>query len=84
MELYERVENIKSREDLIKFINYFRKDLQSNGAEWKNVTLEDYLEAMEAWVTDMDGYYVNNNEIPPKQPSWKIIADILIASSMYE
>ena len=55
MELYERVENIKSREDLIKFINYFRKDLQSNGAEWKNVTLADYLEAMEAWVTDMDG-----------------------------
>ncbi|KOS66335.1 hypothetical protein AEA09_16415 [Lysinibacillus contaminans] len=61
MELYERVENIKSREDLIKFINHLRKDLQSNSAEWENITLEDYLEAMEAWINDMDGYYLNNN-----------------------
>ena len=84
MELYERVENIKNREDLIKFIHHLRKDLQSNSAEWENITLEDYLEAMEAWINDMDGYYLNNNQIPPEQPTWKNIADILIASGMYE
>ncbi|MFF5994320.1 hypothetical protein AAGS61_06135 [Lysinibacillus sp. KU-BSD001] len=48
MELDERVENINSREDLITFISHLRKDLQTNGAKWENITLEDYLEAMEA------------------------------------
>ncbi|MEH7300430.1 DUF7660 family protein [Neobacillus drentensis] len=84
MELNEKVENVKSREDLIKFISHLRMDLQNNRAEWENITLEDYFEAMEAWVNDMEGYYLNTNQPVPKQPSWKTIADILYASSMYE
>ncbi|MDT0147722.1 hypothetical protein Q9R38_14485 [Priestia aryabhattai] len=84
MEVYERVENVKSREDLITFINHLRVDLQSNRDEWENITLEDFLEAMEAWINDMEGYYLHSNQPIPKQPSWKTIADILYASSMYE
>ncbi|MEH7749106.1 hypothetical protein V7659_29445 [Neobacillus drentensis] len=84
MELYEKVEKVKSREDLIKFIKHLRRDLQTNRVEWENITLEDYLEAMEAWVKDMEGYYSNTNQPVPIQPSWKTIADILFASSKYE
>ncbi len=84
MELYKKVEGVKSREDLIKFINQLRMDLQTNKDEWENITLEDFLEAMEAWINDMDGYYLNSDQPVPKQPSWKTIADILYASSMYE
>ncbi|WP_066074839.1 DUF7660 family protein [Neobacillus soli] len=84
MELYERLESVKSREDLIKFIFHLRMDLKTNSDEWGNITLENYLEAMEAWITDMDGVYLNQNQPMPKQPSWKTIADILYASSMYE
>ena len=84
MELFERVENVKSKDDLIKFINHLRMDLKTNSAKWENITLEDYLEAMEAWVNDMDGYYLNTNQPIPKQPSWKTIADILYAASSYE
>jgi hypothetical protein len=84
MELSEKVDKVKSREDLIKFIKHLRTDLQTNSAEWENITLEDYLEAMEDWVKDMDGYYLNTNQPVPEQPSWKTIADILFASSMYE
>lgn len=49
------MEDVKSRKDLIKFINQLRMDLQINKGKWENVTLEDYLEAMEAWVNGMDG-----------------------------
>lgn len=84
MELNESAEDVKSREDLIKFINHLRRDLQTNKAEWENITLEDYLEAMEAWVNDMEGFYLNTDQPVPKQPSWKTFADILYASSMYE
>jgi len=84
MELYDKVEKVKSREDLIKLINHLRMDLQTNRDKWENITLEDYLEAMEAWVNDMDGYYLNTNQTMPKQPSWMIFAAILYASSMHE
>ena len=84
MELYDKVDNVKSREDLIKLINHLRMDLQTNRDKWENITLEDYLEAMEAWVNDLDGYYLNTNQTMPKQPSWKTFAAILYASSMYE
>lgn len=84
MELYEQIESVKSREDLIKFINHLRMDLKTNNDEWENITLGDYLEAMEAWITVMDGVYLNQNQPMPKQPSWKTIADILYASGFYE
>ncbi|MEI5908691.1 hypothetical protein WAK64_16710 [Bacillus spongiae] len=82
--LHNKVEEVKSREDLIKFLLHLRKDLQTKGNAWENITLKDYLEAMEAWVEDMDGYYLNTNQPIPKQPSWKTIADILYAATMYE
>jgi hypothetical protein len=84
LKLYEKVENVNSREDLIKFIFHLRMDLQTHKDKWENITLDDFLEAMEAWVNDMEGYYLNSNQPVPKQPSWKTIADILYASSMYE
>lgn len=84
MGLFEKVENVKSRNDLIKFIFHLRMDLQNNHEKWENITLEDYLESMEAWLSDMDGSYLNNNQPIPIQPSWKTIADILYSSSMYE
>lgn len=84
MQLNEWLEKVNSREDLIKFINLLRKDLQTNKDEWENITLEDFLEAMEAWITDIEGYYSNSNQPVPKLPSWRIVADILYASSKYE
>lgn len=84
MDLRERIGSIESKEDLVKFISLLRVDFQNNKAEWENITLEDYLEAMEAWITDMDGYYETTDQPIPKHTSWKVIADILYASSMYE
>lgn len=84
MTLFEEIENVKGREELIQFIHSLRKDLQTNKEEWENTTLEDFLEAMAAWVNDMEGYYLHSNEPMPTQPSWKTIADILYASSKYE
>lgn len=84
MELHEKIEQVNSREDLIKFIFDLRNDLHKNKENWENVTLENYLEAMEAWTNDMDGYFMNIKQPMPEQPSWKLIAKILYASSMYE
>ncbi|SFD54155.1 hypothetical protein SAMN02799633_04075 [Bacillus sp. UNCCL81] len=42
MELYEKVDTVKSREDLISLIFHLRMDLKNNKEKWENITLEDY------------------------------------------
>jgi hypothetical protein len=76
MEIYQKVEAVKTKEDIIKFIMYLREDLHEKKSEWENPTLEAFLESMEAWISD--------NENLPLNPSWKTFADILYASKIYE
>ncbi len=46
--------------------------------------LAAYLNSMAAWTEDMDGYYAAKGQVPPEQPSWQAVADMLIGASMYE
>ena len=52
MELYEQVGQIASRSDLRNFIELLREDLRKNPQRWENDTLDSFLEAMSAWMTD--------------------------------
>lgn len=78
------INEIRTKEDLLKFLSALRKDLVINKENWENPTLESYLEAMEAWVEGMESYYVNTNQSIPEQPTWRVLADILYASKIYE
>lgn len=84
MTLAEHNNSIRSREDFVAFIKALVKDLRENPASWENSNLESYLEALGAWVEDMDGYYLNQGKHVPQQPDWKVIADMLMAAKMYE
>jgi hypothetical protein len=84
MTLAEQNNSISSRGDFVEFTKALRKDLQDNPTSWENPTLERFLEALGAWVEDMDGYYLNQGKFVPIQPDWKVIGDILMAAKMYE
>lgn len=84
MTLESNIESIANRHDLAKFANLLKLDLIKNPEQWENVTLPDFLDAISAWVDDMDGYYINKNQPVPKSPSWKNIAEILLAAKHYE
>lgn len=84
MNLIEKVHSIESREDLSAFITCLLHDLEQNGESWENATLDSYLEALAAWIADMDGYYLNKREAIPAQPTWKAIGEMLMAAKMYE
>jgi hypothetical protein len=58
--------------------------LIQNKGSWENSNLESYLEAMQAWIDDMDGYYKNRGTNVPVSNPWQLIADILHAATMYE
>jgi hypothetical protein len=84
MELHERVNKIKTRHDLGQFVGALRAELAANPEEWENPTLDRFLEAMEAWIADSEGYYKNQGQAPADPPTWKTFGDILIAARMYE
>lgn len=84
VDLYEQIEQIKSKEDLAKFVSALKLDLQSNPAGWENPTLGRFLEAMESWIGSMDNYYKNTGQPSVGSPTWRTFADILLASKMYE
>ncbi len=77
-------ENIKTKEDFLKFIEELRKDLRENKDKWENLTLEDYLEALEAYAKDIDSAYKNQGKEAPENVNWNYFADILKGASIYE
>ena len=82
--MYES-QNLSNKEDFMKFLQLFLKDFSENSANWENATLEDFLSAMLSWVEDAEGYYTNIGDLDViNNPSWRLFADILMASSMYE
>lgn len=76
---------VKTRSDFSVFIEGLLGDLQSNPSEWENRTLEDFLEALGRYAEDIDGLYHNRRiEIDLENPNWRVFADLLKGSSIYE
>ena len=84
MTLAEHNNSIGSRDDFVALVKAMSKDLRENPSTWENASLESFLEALGAWVEDMDGYYINQGKPVPTQPDWKVAADMLMAARTYE
>lgn len=84
MELHTKVASIASKSDLTTFINELAADLEANPQRWENSTLDRYLRALASWVDDSDGFYTNQGRAVPVNPSWRDVAEMLMAASMYE
>jgi len=84
MNLHERVQHVHTREDFVSFARDLLDDLAKNPQRWENATVASYLEALAGWTADMDGWYANRGEATPAQPSWQLLARILLVASTYE
>ncbi|QYY31135.1 MULTISPECIES: DUF7660 family protein [Cupriavidus] len=84
MNLQDQIGEIDSKERLADLVAALLDDLVRNPQEWENVSLEGFLAAMEAWIRDMDGYYKNAGQPIPDMPTWRTLADILLAARVYE
>ncbi|NBN65928.1 DUF7660 family protein [Pannonibacter tanglangensis] len=84
MDLNEKVNAVETRDDFIEFIGALRRDLKSCPDDWQNPTLDGFLEALAAWVQDMDGYYQNNSLPVTLLPNWKNVAEMMLAAKHYE
>ena len=84
IDMTEMVEQIQSHPDFVAFSHALLKDLKENPEGWENSDLAAFLEALGAWVEDMNGYYQAKDGAIPLQPSWKMLAHVLLAAKVYE
>ena len=85
IDIHEYVDQIKSHKDFMKFIELLIEDYKSTGTEWENNNLEAYLEGTLSFMHNIEGYiYFNKDNIDLKQPTWRIMALILLCARVYE
>jgi hypothetical protein len=80
---------VTDRQSFVQFLELFKDDLMRNKNHWENKTLEEFLEAMTRYSEDIQGYYDNREKengehINADNPSWRVFADILRGSKVYE
>jgi hypothetical protein len=83
-QLHEHVAQIRTKEDLVSFIEALGTDLKENPGSWENPTLESFLAALASWVEDSEGYYRNQGLEVPEAPTWRGIGEMLTAARTYE
>jgi hypothetical protein len=79
-----QIDDIKTREDLAKFVTSLGDECNLSSHVWENNDLLSFLRALAAWIEDMDGYYLNQGLPVPKMPEWKTLAQMLAAAKHYE
>ncbi|MFD3307158.1 hypothetical protein [Streptomyces sp. NPDC058694] len=77
-------DHFADREAFSVFLARFRADHVENGADWENRTLDSFLEALEAWVSDSPGWYSNHGQDLPPTGDWDFFARALRAARNYE
>lgn len=84
MKINEMIENVKSKQDFISFINRLSNDNQINNDEWENKDILSYFEGVSSWVEDMDGYYKYMKLDVPTNIDWRFIATLFYVGKIYE
>jgi hypothetical protein len=80
----DQLAHIQSREDFTEYGRMLLSRFRLHPATWENMTLDAFLEALISWVEDMEGFYANRGERLPEAPSWKMFAEALTATTVYE
>jgi hypothetical protein len=83
-DLNQVLQRVQTRDDFAQFVRLLAAHLRQKPEEWENRDLSSYLEALSAWVEDMEGFYQNAGEAVPQQPTWKTLGQILFAAKVYE
>jgi hypothetical protein len=81
---FEHAPLVRSREAFIAHVRALRSDLVENRDEWENTNLGEFLEALAAWVQDMDGYFADLGQASAPELTWALVAQMLCAAAVYE
>jgi hypothetical protein len=78
------ISNVTTITDVADVVQRMLSDLLAHPDEWENPTLESFLEALAASLRGIPHGYANRGEQFPKEPNWRIVAEVLVMASGYE
>ena len=84
MNFSNSINEIKTKEDLVKFLGLLIEDKKKNSDEWENRDIESYIEGILSWIEDMEGYYKNLKKEEPQNIDWSFIATLFYVGKIYE
>ncbi|MFI1438688.1 DUF7660 family protein [Streptomyces fructofermentans] len=77
-------DEVRSRDELVSFVEGLREDYLRRGHEWENQTLDRFLEGLAAWMHASPGWYQNFGKELPESGDWTFLARALQAATVYE
>ena len=84
-EISEYANNINSLDEFIVFVDLLKKNYGEQRDEWENDNIETYLNGIVSFLYNIDGYYYNKKEnVNLDQPTWRIVARILLAARIFD
>jgi len=84
-DLVEQAAAVTSRADFLAFLEALRLDLRHQPGEWENDSLDSFLDGLQGFASDMDGYYRNAGEaVDVDVITWRMAAQMLLAATVYE
>ena len=75
---------VSSKEELAAFLDVVLRDYAKNGQKWENRDIPSFIEALQRWLEDSDGYYENRKEDAGTISPWRRVADAVAAARIYE
>lgn len=82
--LCDQLDRIDTRHDFVAFLGALRDDLRAYPQSWENGTLPDYLDVLAVVTESLEQRFTNLGETLPEQPTWRLVADILLTARNYE
>lgn len=77
--------NVSDRKSFSNFARNLMIKYQTEGENWENKRIDNFIEAISSYAEDIDGYYMNMNfETSADTPTWRIFAQILKGATVYE
>ena len=73
---------VSDKETFLRFVKILVDDYRENSQEWAHNSIDEYLDAIAAWVTDFSK--CQYNDVDWKKIDYSIIARILYMGKMYE
>ncbi len=75
---------VSSKEELAAYLDVILRDHAQNGKKWENRDFPSFIEALQRWLEDSDGYYENRKEDAATISPWRRVADDIAAARIYK
>ncbi|MFF4309570.1 hypothetical protein [Streptomyces sp. NPDC001507] len=75
---------VSSRDEFVAFVRELHQDYLRRGHEWENQSLDQFLEALAAWMDASPAWYRNLGKEIPEEGDWTFLARALQAATVYE